>query len=128
MAAAGSILSGTEDLQSVVDRLRGHGVAGDGNGLDHTLETLERIGTEVLMACSFQDLTGQRIAKVVNTLRHIEQRFDSLLAIWEVTDGTGAAGLLATMSDDGRVDRDLLHGPQLEGDGMSQSDIDNLFK
>ena len=28
----------------------------------------------IFEACSFQDITGQRIAKVVETLQHIEQR------------------------------------------------------
>jgi len=81
--------------------------------------------TEVLTACSFQDITGQRTTKVVNTLRYIEQRVNSMIEIW------GVDGLLPNAPppghvEDERPDAHLMHGPAVDG-GPSQADVDALF-
>ncbi len=36
--------------------------------------------TQVYEACNFQDITGQRITKVVNTLKHIEEKVEALVS------------------------------------------------
>ena len=73
----------------------------------------------IFEACSFQDITGQRIAKVVDTLKHIEARVSRL------TDG----GFVAHDERAGaeRKRKLILHGPQLAGGGMGQSEIDSLL-
>src|SRR3546814_11385032 len=82
--------------------------------------------TEILMACSFQDITGQRTSKVVNTLRYIEQRVHAMVDIWG-TDGEGVvAKRTPSSSVDDREDAHLLNGPALEG-GVSKDDIDAMF-
>jgi chemotaxis protein CheZ len=67
--------------------------------------------TRIYEACAFQDITGQRIAKVVNALEAIERRI-----------GRARAGLTTEVAAS-----PLLNGPQLPGAGISQSDIDSLF-
>ena len=73
------------------------------------------------MACSFQDITGQRTTKVVNTLRYIEQRVNSMIAIWDLTETTKAK----IEPLDKRPDAHLLNGPS--SNGVSQDDVDAMF-
>jgi chemotaxis protein CheZ len=85
---------------------------------------VDRTMLAVFEACSFQDIAGQRIAKVAETLRHIEERVSRLAAV--------AAGVPETRDDaDGpHADRKrhlLLGGPALPGEGVAQSDIDDIF-
>jgi chemotaxis protein CheZ len=79
------------------------------------------------MACGFQDLTGQRIKKVVNTLHYMERRVAAMVEIWGVETGTATTEIVAMAEDDVRPDKELLHGPQAKGEGVSQADIDALF-
>ncbi len=77
--------------------------------------------TSVYEACSFQDITGQRITKVIKTLKDIEKKVAESLA----SLGQSAA---APLSDPGVPQRDaLLNGPQLKGPAMSQDEIDKLL-
>lgn len=80
----------------------------------------------VFEACNFQDLTGQRITKVVNTLRFIEERIVKMMDIWGGVDKFKdiEVELEHRMGDQG-----LLNGPSLENDVniASQDDIDALF-
>lgn len=75
---------------------------------------------------NFQDITGQRINKVVNTLKFIEDRVDRMISIWGQET---FQELISELPDeyDADDDRRLLNGPQLENQGISQSDIDKLF-
>ena len=85
--------------------------------------------TKIYEACSFQDITGQRITKVVTALQHIEEKIDALVDAF----GSEIEKFKADNpepEDDGPkeiTDEDLLEGPQLEGQGKSQEDIDALL-
>jgi chemotaxis regulatin CheY-phosphate phosphatase CheZ len=78
---------------------------------------------EIMTACSFQDLTGQRISKVVNAMRYIETRINAMIEIWGIDESTRPAPAAPT---DTRPDAHLLNGPQLEN-APDQSEIDSLF-
>lgn len=80
----------------------------------------------ILEACSFQDITGQRIKKVLNTLEQIEFRIARLVKLF---GGELPENLILGEIDTGRrrADEDLLNGPQLAKDKPSQDDIDKLF-
>ena len=80
----------------------------------------------ILEACSFQDITGQRIKKVLNTLEQIEFRITRLVKLF---GGSLPENLQVEDIDNGhrRPDEDLLNGPQLSKDKPSQDDIDSLF-
>jgi chemotaxis regulatin CheY-phosphate phosphatase CheZ len=86
-------------------------------------EELETQATEILTACSFQDITGQRTTKVVNTLRYLEQRVNSMIEIWGVQT---LSQVTARDLGDTRPDAHLLNGPSLHG-GVSQDDVDSLL-
>ena len=85
--------------------------------------------TNIYEACGFQDITGQRISKVVNTLRHIERKIEQLVAAFgdEIEAYRAAnpdADADAAESDEEKA---LLQGPQLDGEGQSQAEIDALL-
>jgi chemotaxis protein CheZ len=88
-------------------------------------EGADKINAEVMKifeSCSFQDITGQRIKKVVTTLRSIEERVERLISLL----GDRAGNI--TGDDDTRVgDARLLNGPQLPDKAVSQDDIDKLL-
>ena len=83
--------------------------------------------TQIYEACSFQDLTGQRISKVVRTLKAIEAKVEGLLATFgDEVARKRRAELEAEIADD-RPDSDLLNGPQQSESANSQNDIDALL-
>ena len=80
--------------------------------------------TKILEACSFQDITGQRITKVVRSLKTIDEKVSRLLEILE----DKIPGLPTTEEQDTRsADAKLMNGPQSAGKAVSQADIDKLL-
>jgi chemotaxis protein CheZ len=84
--------------------------------------------TKVYEACNFQDITGQRITKVVTALKHIEERVEALVAAFgpefkeRLEQGASAVETTAEITD-----ADLLNGPQLPEKAADQAAIDALF-
>lgn len=78
-------------------------------------------------ACNFQDLTGQRITRVVGTLGFIEDRIARMIAIWGGIEAFQAA--IDGHEPGGRDEDGLLNGPRLATDAghASQDEIDALF-
>ena len=89
-------------------------------------QTVEDACMRIFEACSFQDITGQRITKVVHTLTYIEDRLNMLQAAWG-PDLHDEEGMPLDGGDDGDPDRKLLNGPALAGEGVSQADVDALM-
>jgi chemotaxis protein CheZ len=89
-------------------------------------EIQERV-VSIFEACNFQDLTGQRISKVMATMKFIENHINVMMDIWGGVDAikSHAPTLVDTREGDAR----LLNGPKTEGDvgHASQDDIDALF-
>jgi chemotaxis regulatin CheY-phosphate phosphatase CheZ len=77
----------------------------------------------ILEACNFQDISGQRTNKVINIINYLEQRILAMIEIW------GVEGFTDIEVEDEELDADaaLLQGPQLDGQGISQDDIDSMF-
>jgi len=125
--AANAILENAELIDGVVAELRGKIPQGDPDDLGPNVDKLEFIGMELMTACSFQDLTGQRINKVVNSLNYIEERLQKMIEIWNIEHGTADLKQMTFAKDDDRKDRDLLSGPQAKEDAMGQDDIDAMF-
>jgi len=80
---------------------------------------------EIFEACSFQDITGQRISKVVSTLEYIEEYLTKLTAAWGHEADSEAPEAVDTEDDD--EEAHLLDGPALNGDGVDQDYIDGMF-
>lgn len=82
----------------------------------------------IFEACSFQDITGQRISKVVETLDHIEKRIAKFAKHIGIEDQN--VGLAIDVHERDRKQRKkdlLLNGPQNAGEGVSQDEIDSLL-
>ena len=91
-------------------------------------EKITEAVTQVYEACNFQDITGQRITKVVKALQHIEQKVDGLLAIFGGdVGGRAAADADAAPETPEEKDKKLLNGPQLPDDASTQDEIDKLM-
>src|SRR5450755_777892 len=89
-------------------------------------EIQERV-VSIFEACNFQDLTGQRISKVMTTMKFIENHITVMMDIWGGVDAIKAHA--PPHVDDREGDAKLLNGPKLDGDvgHASQDDIDALF-
>lgn len=87
--------------------------------------TIKDAVLRIFEACSFQDITGQRISKVVSTLEHVEERVARLINILGVMEVNEAKESSEQEIDE---DKTLLSGPALEGEGIDQSAIDDLLK
>jgi chemotaxis protein CheZ len=89
-------------------------------------EIQERV-ISIFEACNFQDLTGQRISKVMTTMKFIEHHINVMMDIWGGVDAIRAHA--PPIVDDRVGDAKLLNGPKLDGDvgHASQDDIDALF-
>lgn len=124
--ATGSILDACEQIESAVPELIGP-------GRDRVVDGV----TKIYEACNFQDITGQRIAKVVRTLKHLEDRIDQLMDVF------GASRLFVkqgqqVIQDEEEVVMDnhdvemerkhLLNGPALPGAAIDQDEIDRLLR
>jgi chemotaxis protein CheZ len=107
-AATNEILDCCDVLEGVASRIGGEAAA-----------TLSGAITRIYEACSFQDITGQRIGKVVAALKAIEARIASVTGRY--AEGT------QTVVEAETEGRRLAEGPQLPGAGVSQADIDKLL-
>lgn len=81
---------------------------------------------DIFEACSFQDITGQRISKVVETLEHIETRVSRFAAAIGAEDSDQPACEKEVRRKKRKKDQ-ILNGPAQEGEGVSQDDIDALL-
>ena len=83
--------------------------------------------TRIFEACNFQDLSGQRIAKVLATLQFVEDHIIRMMEIWGGAEAFKDYTAVATREDESNP---LLHGPKLDDDSghASQADVDAMFK
>ena len=127
--AANEIMNQSDEIHTVIDKIRDEISSANIAKIEVHLSSLEAIATNLLTACEFQDLTGQRINRASNTIHRLEEQIGDLFLTLGIAEGTGAGGLDVTDSGDERPDQDLLHGPQDEGAGgsISQADIDAMF-
>jgi chemotaxis protein CheZ len=80
----------------------------------------------IFEACTFQDLTGQRVRKVVKTLDWIEKRISSLAEKLSIPSDAGLDAPPET-DDDRRAREQILNGPQMKGMGVTQDAVDDFF-
>ena len=120
--ATQDILDANEKIEQLIKEIGG--LTGD-DEIIHRCEQAGEYLVNILEACNFQDITGQRITKVIRTLRFIEERILAMINIWGVQ---AFADLPVPKGEfDAESEEALLNGPQLENQGISQADIDALF-
>jgi chemotaxis protein CheZ len=123
----------TDELDAIVDHTAQatHAILESCETLDEVSGTvsgepaakLQAATTRIYEACSFQDITGQRITKVVTTLKTIEAKVAQIIG----TFGSTVGGAERREARDEVTDAHLLNGPQLPAHAMDQSDIDKLM-
>ncbi len=121
--ATNTIMEAAEQIETVGDEIGG--------------EVAERIlnaTTQIYEACGFQDITGQRISKIVAAMQEIENKIDDLIGVFG--DGDEEAReerrrarekLREEKRQEAVTEGELLEGPQLPEAAVSQDDIDSLF-
>lgn len=115
-----AIVRSTEEATNKIMAAAEAIMAADATAGDYSALVSDRC-MEIFEACSFQDITGQRISKVVETLTYIEER------VGRLKDALGAE-LADTPAEDRRTgDAALLNGPALEGEGIAQDEVDKLL-
>lgn len=95
-------------------------------------EQVTGAATRIYEACNFQDITGQRITKVVRTLKHIEERVSAMLSAFGDDKHAAAAAAAPAPAAETPApakpsEADLLHGPQLPDDAKKQAEIDAIL-
>ncbi|MDA5193223.1 protein phosphatase CheZ [Govanella unica] len=122
-----AIVSASEDAASrmmdVADEIQA--LAEDGN--DHLVDRVADIATRIYEASSFQDITGQRVTKVVRVLNHLEIKLAALADA--IGDTFVEERTQLEFAEDGEIVNEtaLLHGPQLPEVANNQDDIDALL-
>ena len=133
--ATQTILESAEEVERVISEISTSG--GCPVIAEQLSEALDAI-TRIYQASTFQDITGQRISKVVRTLAFIDGRMNALSSLWGVNGDSGMSSspvapdtagtsVEASPETEGWDESHLLNGPQLENQGISQAEIDKLF-
>ncbi len=119
--ATNTILNNAEEIETIAVRLYEN--AND----DEERELAEDIKLHIIRimeACNFQDITGQRITKVVRTMKFVDERIHRMLEIW----GEEFAHHAGATDADAEDDAALLNGPQLDQEEkITQAEIDAMF-
>src|SRR6266566_2844146 len=131
----GAVVGGTEHAtQQILEAAESIDQAASALGKVNSLEQQKILSEEIqervisiFEACNFQDLTGQRISKVMTTMKFIENHINVMMDIWGGVDAIKAH--VPPIVDTREGDDKLLNGPKLDGDvgHASQDDIDALF-
>lgn len=120
--ATNAILAASERIDELSGNLSARLSGGD-------QEIAREISDQVISifeACNFQDITGQRISKVVNAMKFVEERVHEMIEIW---GGLESFKDIDTVDQGRNGDEALLNGPALASDKdiTSQDAIDALF-
>lgn len=115
--ATGDILDAVEVVETVA--------------LDLCADQQDKLMTAVASiyeACNFQDITGQRINKVVRAMKQVEGRVDKLLGVMNPDLRVAPAPVPERPQVVDGIERDtLMNGPQMPEDAMTQDQIDALL-
>jgi chemotaxis protein CheZ len=123
-AATNTIITCTEEIEEIIHELRAQLPEGYQSS---RVNDMNEAVVKIFEACNFQDLTGQRITKVVRALSFIEERVEAMMGVWNKREFETMPLPPGMAAKDGDLD---LHGPnKVDKDkGMiSQADIDALF-
>jgi chemotaxis protein CheZ len=123
-SATETILGSAEEIDQMVQTLTAR--LKDGQNQQLAADIQDRV-VKIFEACNFQDLTGQRITKVVSTLTFIETHILRMMEIWGGLDAFKEIEAETMSPHQGEAG--LLNGPKTDGEAghASQDDIDALF-
>ena len=123
-SATDTILSNAEEIDQLAATLAAR--LKDEQNRQLVQDMQERV-IKIFEACNFQDLTGQRITKVVGTLKFIETHIVRMMEIWGGLDAFKDVTPETMAAREG--DAKLINGPKLTDElgHASQDEIDALF-
>lgn len=122
--ATHAILHSLEEITDLACKLQ------DASKDPNTSEICEQLvhrTTNAMEACTFQDLTGQRVSKIVRSMKFVEERVNAMV---ELMGREGIQAAAEELEGDEVLTAETkyyLQGPQLPGESISQDDIDKLF-
>jgi chemotaxis protein CheZ len=122
-SATHNILQNLEGIADLVGQLQDKSTDGDTNQIcDAVMEK----ATNAMEECTFQDITGQRVTKIISSIRFVEERVNAMIELMgrEMIEAEVESLVEPEPKD---PDAELLNGPQLPGQAISQDDIDKLF-
>ncbi|MEM6782036.1 MAG: protein phosphatase CheZ [Pseudomonadota bacterium] len=115
--ATNAIMTSCEEIENIAEKLDGD------QGMTLTNEI-----TKIYEACGFQDITGQRITKVVNTLKEIDHKISMLMGALDMQVGPIEHKKVESVQPSASHDpEELLNGPQMPDNAVNQDDIDKLL-
>lgn len=118
-----AIVAATEEATNTIMEAAETIMAADPSDADEYAKTVNDSVMSIFEACSFQDITGQRISKVVETLSVIEDRLNRLGDMW----GAENAEPADEAAEPEEQDDPGVSGPALAGEGIDQDGIDALL-
>jgi len=125
--ATNTIMESAEEIMGSVDEISANVKYPEAQA---TCSAIYDKTNKIFESCSFHDLTGQRISKIVRIMNRLESTLDTLVEI------VGPEGLVDMPMDGDETIEDVIgmrdgdvamHGPQVVGKEVSQDDIDALF-
>ena len=123
-----AVIGATEDATSrILDATELIQTAAEALDDPHKSELIDHV-TKIFEASNFQDITGQRITRVVKTLQHIETKIGALVGLLgeEVATARQESGE-PPAAETAPNEENLLNGPQMESEAISQDEIDKLL-
>ena len=119
-SATHAILQNLEEISDLVCQIQDKVEDPDTNALcDQAMEKT----TNAMESCTFQDITGQRVTKIIRSMQFVEER---VVAMVELMGRDSVEKEASGLAPEAEKDP-LLNGPQLPGNAISQDDIDKLF-
>ncbi|OEJ67763.1 protein phosphatase CheZ [Magnetovibrio blakemorei] len=120
--ATNTIMAATEATSTIAEKLKDHIRIGE---VTDDLDLIIDNANKVFEACTFQDITGQRIGKIVQTMNLLEGTLSSLVVI---IGKDSIAALPVQPTDKDEHNGEAMHGPALASEeSVSQADIDAMF-
>lgn len=119
--ATNSIMENVEQMEDLLNDLRALQTDPAAVAI---LDQIPEKTSAIFEACAFQDITGQRITKVVNSLQFVETRVNALVSMWGANELTKVGPQKTEEQDEYKR---YLNGPQLSGQGVSQADVDAML-
>jgi len=121
-----AIVTATEDATHTIMGAAESILGAEAENLDAYRGRVEAEVMRIFEACSFQDITGQRVSKVVEALEDIDERVDRIAAAFGFAGGSPALSERQEARQE-RKRKLILNGPADPGEGVGQDDIDAMF-
>jgi chemotaxis protein CheZ len=122
----GAIVKATEVATDTIMNVAEQVLSADKSDPEKYHAEVEQHMMAIFEACSFQDLTGQRVTKIIHTMEVIEDRIEVLCKMIE-NNNIAPISTGEPSAQEKRNREKLVSGPAHEGEGVSQSDIDAMF-